>query len=167
EENEKLGDMTLFERLAEEEARVVWQNENGKADASILKGYSAKTVAIHNSKRFKVPAYRHPDPLRNPIYVDFGNSRWSIEYSALKEAQRRPKLQQKLAAAKSETTRQKLREQLNQAPDLRGVTLGLWNGEGIENVPLRWEGKRRWRALDRGHFDLPGEAILTSDDRKR
>jgi IS605 OrfB family transposase len=165
EEGEKLGDMTLFERLASQDARCVWQAMDGRAAPQILKDYSAAQVARHNQQRFKVPAYRHPDPLRNPIYVDFGNSRWSISYSALKASQDRPKLQQKLAKAKTEATRAKLWAQLDDAPDLRGVTLGLWTGERVENVPLRWQGKRLWRDLDLDHFDQPGEATVTRADR--
>lgn len=87
EEGEKLGDMTLFERLASDDARCVWMSADGEATPQILQDYSASQVARHNQQRFKVPAYRHPDPLRNPIYVDFGNSQWSISYSALNAAQ--------------------------------------------------------------------------------
>jgi len=165
EEGEKLGDMTLFERLASDDARCVWQNKDRKADSQILKDYSAMQVARHNQQRFKVPAYRHPDPLRNPIYVDFGNSRWSISYSALKAAQDRPRLQQKLATAKTDATRSKLRAQLDESPDLRCVTLGLWTGDRVESVPLHWQAKRLWRDLDLDHFDHPGEATVTRADR--
>ena len=112
-----------------------------------------------------MPAYRHPDPLRNPIYVDFGNSRWSISYAALKAAQDRPKLQQNLAKARTDATRAKLRAQLSEKPDLRSVTLGLWMGEGVEDVCLRWQGKRLWHDLDLDHFDQPGKATVTRADR--
>jgi hypothetical protein len=165
EEGEKLGDVTLFERLAGDDARGVWTTDDGKAISQILKDYSAAQVARHNQQRFKVPAYRHPDPLRNPIYVDFGNSRWSISYSALKAAQNRPKLQQKLANARTDATREKLRAQLDASPDLRDVTLDLWTGEQVEGVSLRWQGKRLWHDLDLDHFDQPGEATVTRADR--
>lgn len=164
-DNEKFGDATLFERLADEDAIGVWQDDKGKANAQILKDYSAAQTAKHNQKRFKVPAYRHPDPLRNPIYVDFGNSRWSIEYSALKEAQNRPKLQQQLATAKSEKVKEKVRTQLNIKPNLREVKLGLWTGDAIIPTTLRWQGKRLWNDLDLDHFDQPGESTVTRADR--
>ena len=105
------------------------------------------------------------DPLRNPIYVDFGNSRWSISYSALKAAKDRPKLQQRFAKAKTDAAKAKLRAQLDKAPDLRGVTLGLWTGEKVEDATLRWQGKRLWRDLDLDHFDQPGEATVVRADR--
>src|SRR5690606_36355727 len=95
-ENEKFGDIQLFAGagdeeeahprpcLADDDAICVWQTPDGRAEAEILKNYVAATVARHNQARFKVPAFRHPDPLRNPIYVDYGNSCWGISYSALK-----------------------------------------------------------------------------------
>ena len=44
-DNEKLGDMTLFARLAADEARCVWQSEDGIAGSAILRDYSAAAVA--------------------------------------------------------------------------------------------------------------------------
>ena len=77
---EKFGDIQLFEALARAEAKCVWEN-NGKADAQWLLDYVAGTDAIAKKRRFKVPAYRHPDALLHPIFCEFGDSRWSIEYA--------------------------------------------------------------------------------------
>lgn len=177
-ENEKFGDIQLFAGagdeeeahprpcLADDDAICVWQTPDGRAEAEILKNYVAATVARHNQARFKVPAFRHPDPLRNPIYVDYGNSRWGISYSALKSTQDRRKLEEKLTTAKTESTRTKIRQQLESSPELRGVTLDVWNGSTIETLSFRWQGKRLWRDLDLAHFGQPGSgAALTRADR--
>lgn len=164
-DDEKIGDMTLFERLAADNAMCVWRDAAGKTDPTILRNYSEATVAEFNRRRFKVPAYRHPDPLRNPIYVDFGNSRWGIVYSALKLAQNRSALRQKLSKAKTETTKAKFRAELDREPALRGVMLGLWTGETIEDVPFRWQGRRLWKDLDLRNFDVPSNATVVRADR--
>ena len=165
EENEKFGDNTLFERLATDDAKCVWLNENGRANADLLEDYSAATVAANNQRRFKVPAYRHPDPLRNPIYVDFGNSRWGIAYSALSAAHQQASLAQKLAKAKTDKAREKLRKQAREVPDLRSVRLDLWTGEAVTPVTLRWQAKRLWKDLDLEHFGAPCDASVTRADR--
>ncbi len=165
ENNEKLGDMTLFSQLASDDAQCVWRDTNGDGDPSILKNYSAAQVARHKQQRFKVPAFRHPDPLRHPIYVDFGNSRWTISYQALAASHQRSKLRDKLAKAKTDKTRAKLRAEMDEAPNLRGVTLGLWTDDQVKKVQLQWQGKRLWKDLDLHHFDQPGDATVTRADR--
>jgi hypothetical protein len=109
----RFGDIQLFEALASEEARCVWAGAQG-ADTSILKNFVAATEAKSKQLRFKVPAYRHPDPFLHPVFCDFGNSRWSVRFAA----------------------------QNPQPEDLRAVQLGLFDGHGIVPVRLRWHSKR-------------------------
>ncbi len=128
-EIDKFGDIQLFEALAADDAAVVWQR-GGKPDAGALKDYVLGHDARFRQQHFKVPAYRHPDPLRHPVFGDFGNSRWDIAYAAHEAA--------KAAGSK-------------RAPDARtaawlrdrhGVRLGLWDGRDVRQVPLRWSSKR-------------------------
>ena len=109
----RFGDIQLFEALAADGARCVWVRETGP-DPSILKDFVAVAEARNKQLRFKVPAYRHPDPLRHPVFCDFGNSRWSVRFDAQKSG----------------------------AKDLRGLQLGLFDGRGIAPVRLRWHSKR-------------------------
>lgn len=159
----KFGDIQLFEALADDKSVCVWQNEKDKPDSAILRNYVDARVAENDQRRFKVPAYRHPDPLRHPVFVDFGNSRWSITYSALRAVQDREKTRKKLAKAKSEKTREELQKQLVEPPDLHGVTLTLWNGEAVEPHPLRWHGKRLRKDLDFNHFEDNGTDVSRAD----
>jgi IS605 OrfB family transposase len=178
-DNDKFGDIQLFAGfgdddageprrcLADDDARVVWQNTVGKPDPQILRAYSAATVAQHNQRRFKVPAYRHPDPLRHPVFVDYGNSRWGINWSALKATHDRAALTRKLATAKDKS-RARIEQQLATVPDARdlhGVALDLWTGQVVEPVPLRWSGKRLWKDLDLQHFGESAAAAVTRADR--
>lgn len=177
-DNEKFGDIQIFggfgdeheddpqSCLADDEARCVWQRNEGQPAPEILKNYVDATVAEHDQRRFKVPAFRHPDPLRHPVYVDFGNSRWDIAYSVLKAVGDRQGTIQKLAEAKTDKTREKLRQKLATPPDLRSVTLDVWNGECVQSLPLRWHGKRLWKDLDLDHFDAEESAgTVTRADR--
>jgi hypothetical protein len=109
----RFGDMELFAMLAGDDARCVWVGPHG-ADATILKNFVAATEALSEQMRFKVPAYRHPDPLLHPVFCDFGNSRWSVRFAAQKP----------------------------EPQDLRDVQLGLFDGHGIVPVRLRWHSKR-------------------------
>src|SRR5690606_24122665 len=79
-EIDKFGDIQLFEALAADNAQCVWRHSGG-ATPEPLRDYVLGHDARHKQRRFKVPAYRHPDPLRHPVFVDFGNSRWDIEYA--------------------------------------------------------------------------------------
>lgn len=168
-EDKKFGDIQLFAGagdegennphrcLADDDASCLW------CDPEILRSYVFASVAANDQQRFKVPAYRHPDPLLHPVYVDFGNSRWGIEYSALTAAQSRLKLHERLATAKTDIARQRVRTQLEQAPSLREVMLDLWNGEAIVEVPVAWCGKRLEKDLDFAHFGLPGAPASRAD----
>ncbi|MBI4803157.1 MAG: type V CRISPR-associated protein Cas12b [Elusimicrobia bacterium] len=79
-ELEKFGDINLFLDLTENDAVCVWK-PGTKTEPEILKDYVALTTAEHDAKRFKVPSYRHPDPVNHPVYCEFGNSKPNIEYS--------------------------------------------------------------------------------------
>lgn len=174
-DDKKFGDVQLFAGfgdedeeiphrcLADDAAKCVWTDDKGKFTTTYLKDYVAARTAENDQSRFKVPAYRHPDPLRHPVFVDFGNSRWSITYSALKAAHDRDKLQEKLGSAKSDAARQAIQKELAEKPDLNGVTLSLWTGEVVEPLPLRWHGKRLRKDLDFEHFDGGGESVSRAD----
>ena len=176
-ESKKFGDIQLFSgfgeagvespllSLADDEAKCAWHNDLGKVDDSILTKYVAARLAEHDQRRFKVPAYRHPDPLRHPVWVDFGNSRWDIGYAALEAVQTRGRLQQKLAKAKTDVTRKKTEEQLAAKPDISGVTLRLWNGENFESVPLRWQSKRLRNNLALGQAEATTGPVVSRADR--
>ena len=128
-EIEKFGDIQLFEALATDEAVCVWRGQDGNPDASILTDYVAGTTAEHNQKRFKVPAYRHPDALQHPVFCDFGNSRWSIRF-AIHDA---VKAQSKGKGAKKGTSSLQNRH---------GLRMGLWNGGSVDDIDLHWSSKR-------------------------
>lgn len=174
-DSKKFGDIQLFsgfgeadseqpvKSLADDDAVCVWHDEKGKADDSILPNYVAASNAEHDQRRFKVPTYRHPDPLRHPVWIDFGNSRWSIGYAALEAVQRSEKLCGKLAAAKTDDQRKKLEADLAAKPNVSGVILGLWNGTGIEPVSMRWESKRLRKDLALGQEKRTGPEVARAD----
>ncbi|MBX3373796.1 MAG: type V CRISPR-associated protein Cas12b [Phycisphaeraceae bacterium] len=128
-EIEKFGDIQLFEALASDDALCVWQNDN-KVAPDRLKDYVFAHDARFKQRRFKVPAYRHPDALRHPVFGDFGNSRWKVEYSALEAA--------KAARGGRRISAQDERRLGNP----RIVRLGLWTGDVMSDVDLRWSCKR-------------------------
>jgi len=114
-EIEKPGDIQLFESLAADDAQCVWKS-GSTTSAQPLKDFVFATDAMAKQQRFKVPAYRHPDPLRHPVFTDFGNSRWEINFSA----HRTPTI----------------------AVDRNRTQLRLWTGKTVEPVTLRWSCKR-------------------------
>lgn len=138
----------------------VWKPD-GTPTAQPLKDFVAATEAEAKKKRFKVPAYRHPDPLRHPVFTDFGNSRWAIDFSAHRARQRVLKCSGALAKAerelssateaqrqaeqkKVENCRKKLRqaeEDLERNDDHR-LELKVWNGQAVESRSFRWSSKR-------------------------
>jgi hypothetical protein len=133
-EIEKFGDIQLFEALATDEAVCVWRDQAGKPDASILIDYVVGTTAEHNQKRFKVPAYRHPDALRHPVFCDFGNSRWAIRF-AIHDA----------VGARSKGKRAKT--DTNWLQNRHGLRIGLWSGNSVGDVDLQWSSKRLTKDL--------------------
>jgi len=162
-DDEKWGDSRLFEDLASEDCTCVWRGENGRSDVEILEKFVSASAARSNQTRFKVPAYRHPHACLNPVWVDFGNSRWSISWSALEAINEIRKLKKKLESAKTDAAKKKIEQQLLAQPDLHGVSLGLWNGETVEGVSLRWQGKRFHKDLDLDHFGADGATVTRGD----
>lgn len=165
----KFGDIQLFESLAADDARVVWQI-NGEPTTKPLADYVAATDAAAKRVRFKVPAYRHPDALRHPVFCDFGNSRWSIGFAVHQRRQELPKKLEAIARAESNVAKllttlekaktpekqqaaeQKLddaRKKLDAAQceaawlqSSRGLRMQLWNGKALGETALRWSSKR-------------------------
>jgi len=117
-EEGKVGDKILFETLAQSDALVVWKRPDGVADWEILKRYVDATEAEWNQRRFKVPMYRHPDPLRHPVFVDYGESRWTIAFTCHTKKN-----------------------------DSRDLELELWDGRHLRKFRLRWASTRLARDL--------------------
>lgn len=129
----KFGDIQLFEALAAEDALCVWQTNN-KADPQPLINYVLAKDAQARQQRFKVPAYRHPDPLLHPVFCDFGNSRWKIQFAVHQAAK---------AAAKGDKKRKSANGDDEWLKDRHALRMGLWNGQTLdESQPLRWSCKR-------------------------
>jgi IS605 OrfB family transposase len=167
-EIEKFGDIQLFEALAGEDAVCVWKSGDS-LNPQPLKDFVAASEALANKQRFKVPAYRHPDALRNPVFVDFGNSRWQIDYSAHRAAVKlaelranleiqngnisaiREKLTQATEGRRSALEKrleeavakqQKVKADFDELSDPHRLQLKLWTGRTIDTVPLHWSSKR-------------------------
>ena len=137
---DKPGDVQLFEALAADDAVSVWRTPSGAGDPSILTDFVRATVADQDAVRFKVPAYRHPDPLRSPSFVGFGKSQWSIAYSAQAEAQERRKQLEKASGSKAAAG--KATEVLARVPVLQNVGLALWDGGEMRSIGYRWQSRR-------------------------
>lgn len=152
-EIDKFGDIQLFEALAASDAECVWRRD-GKADHQTLRNFVLGHDAREKQKRFKVPAYRHPDALRHPVFGDFGNSRWSIEY-AVHEAAKSAGASRKPSAADADWLKNR-----------RGIRMGLWDGKAVRELPLRWASKRLAKDLALGS-GKPGAAVrsVTRADR--
>lgn len=127
-EDGKFGDIQLFEALAPDDAVCVWRRD--EADPQPLKDYVLGHDARFRQRQFKVPAYRHPDPLRHPVFGDFGNSRWKVAYAAL-EAAKAAHAGRRIGARDAMWVK-----------DPRALRLGLWDGERVRDVDLRWRSKR-------------------------
>lgn len=192
-EIEKFGDIQLFEALAAEDAECVWRF-NGKADPSPLRDYVLGHDARFRQRWFKVPAYRHPDMLRHPVFCDFGNSRWDVDYAlhrrrsgldgARKKVERCEDTVEKAQAgfdkAKTSGKEAKAKEKLNAAhqklamardeltwlSDPRAMRMGLWTGDSVVPIgSLRWSSKRL--ATDLGSVNHNGdtEAAVSRGNR--
>lgn len=119
----KFGDIQLFEALAEDDALCVWHKDGDPAkspDHQSLIDYVLASEAEFKKRQYKVPAYRHPDPLLHPVFCDFGCSRWDIRFEVHKN---------------------------RQTSDSRRLTLTLWTGSMMASVPLWWQSKRLARDL--------------------
>lgn len=173
-EIDKFGDIQLFEALAADEAECVWRL-NGKADPQPLLDYVAATDAEAKKRRFKVPAYRHPDSLLHPIFCDFGYSRWEVRFSAHEAARKldaaekavgrkRSNVEKAQTAVNNATASDKkadaeialkqakqeladAEKELAWLKDCRALRMGLWAGTGMEDAPLRWQCKRLYHDL--------------------
>lgn len=77
---DKFGDVNLFLDLAKDEALPIWK-PNGKAEPDLLKNFVKLQNAKHYVRHFKVPSFRHPDPINHPAFCEFGNSKPHIEYA--------------------------------------------------------------------------------------
>ncbi len=152
-ELDKFGDHTLFEQLAGEAAKVVWQRPDGTPDHTILSRYVEGAVAKFNQQRFKVPAYRHPDPMRAPVFGDFGNSRWMIDFAVRKRV-----------AITASGKRPKKADAAYLAHD-HNLRLGLWTGQRVENVALRWSSKRLTADLGLRDMAIADGTTVTRADR--
>jgi IS605 OrfB family transposase len=155
-EIDKFGDIQLFEGLASDEAECVWRL-NGKADPQPLLDYVAATDAEAKKRRFKVPAYRHPDPLLHPVFCDFGYSRWKVAFAVHEARRRLIDAEGNVAEAKTLQQKQRAQQKLDKvkqefqtasgAEGDRIISMGLWTGKGIEDAALRWQSKRLVRDL--------------------
>lgn len=165
-DDEKFGHSELFEKLAVDEARLVWAT-----GPEALIDYVASRDAEAHKLRFKVPAYRHPDPLSHPVFCDFGNSRWNIRFAvhdarsqldgakttvirreqAVQTAQARfdkAKMPEKQADAQTKLT--KAQDDLKEAGERaewlsnrHALSMSLWDGGSLDECKaLRWSSKR-------------------------
>lgn len=127
----KFGDINLFLSLAADEALCVWQ-EAGNPTAKILQTYVKAQDAERKKRHYKVPAFCHPDPLRHPVFCDFGKSRPSIRFALLNTD----------------------KPQKGQADGLidpvRGLRLELFTGENVQQVNLKWQSKRFFNEIAKG-----------------
>lgn len=167
---DKFGDIQLFEAIAVDDAQVVWRDREGVSAEHPLLDYAAGTNAAFKMRNYKVPAYRHPDELRHPVFCDFGESRWSIAFAAhrratqLESAENRlqraeaaiQKITQKLASVKNEMKREAAQQELAQAQEKlteacreqnwliggNGLRIKLWDGTSVREQDLTWASKR-------------------------
>ena len=126
-EVEKFGDIQLFEALAAADVSV-WSRAGGVAP-ELLSREVAKRIARHDQTRFKVPAYRHPDALLNPVFCDYGNSRWKIWYSA---------------------------QEGEACDNPRTITLDTFASGRISATEFRWQSKRLFHEIAAGAAQKDG-----------
>jgi len=185
-ENEKPGDIQLYELLAAENYLSVWK-QGDKATHKTLQDYVAATDAQAKQRRFKVPAYRHPDPLLHPVFCDFGESRWSVDYSAHRAPAGRnnahallakrtadlAKAREAMFKAKNAELRQKAQEKVSklesaaaqalddtQFMELRhGLRIKLFDGSCVDERDLVWHSKRLDSDLALRSDSSPGDEL--------
>ncbi|MGI6655531.1 MAG: type V CRISPR-associated protein Cas12b [Desulfobulbus sp.] len=129
-EIDKFGDIQLFEALAANDAMCVWQSGDGPAPAADhqhLDNYVLSRYAKYKQQKFKVPAYRHPDPLLHPAFCDFGKSQWRIAYGDYK-------------------TEDKTKKDISKLPPGQ-LEMDLWTGSALESRRFRWQSLRAKRDL--------------------
>jgi len=192
----KFGDIQLFEALAEDDALCVWHkngNINEASDPQLLIDYAAATEADFKKRKFKVPAYRHPDALLHPVFCDFGNSRWDIDFSIKKAFNDLDKQKALLNKKEEEIIRAKQKLNIKNSKDVEsqkklqqekeklkkiqqkiawleeknGVEMALLNNGKIGKMALRWQSKRLTRdlALDQSDNDCGVSHDVSRADR--
>ncbi len=182
-ELDKFGDISLFEALASDDAKRVWLRD-GKPDPQPLLDYVYSHEAVAKMRRFKVSAYRHPDPLLHPVFCDFGKSRWSISFAVHNAAQRlkkaeadvlarqkdlaecssakeRPKAEARLL--KAQKTCDRARAEFQSSCADRGLSLKLWDGTTLKPVELVWQSKRLVADLALGQAEAGSVAVSRND----
>ena len=190
-EIEKFGDIQLFEALADEDARCVWQS-----GPDLLLTYAKATDAAHKRQRFKVPAYCHPDPLWHPVFCEFGDSRWRVDFAdhkartgdTLNEARTGvtscreavKKAEAQLARAKDDAARASKQDKLAEARNKlteaeahlrwletpRALRLDLLDGDHPQRTDLRWQSKRLAADLALNQEAAPKPAPVSRADRQ-
>ncbi|MBL8964869.1 MAG: type V CRISPR-associated protein Cas12b [Phycisphaeraceae bacterium] len=169
-DEEKFGHEQLFTALAADDAICVWKVD-GQVTAKPLIDYATATDALAMQRRFKVPAYRHPDPLSHPVFCDFGKSRWDVDYAihrarfGMEDARRKvercqaavEKAQASLDKTKQPDQQVKAKDKLGKArqalaearttlawlSDSRALSMSLWSGDKLNTIDrLRWSSKR-------------------------
>jgi IS605 OrfB family transposase len=141
---DKFGDIQLFEALADDDALCVWHKDGDPEegpDPQPLIDYVLATEAEFKKRRFKVPAYRHPDALLHPIFCDFGYSRWDVGFAA----HRNP----------------------DDSCRVRDVNLALWDKHTVrDDIPLCWSCKRLFADLalaSTGTIQTNGPSVSRAD----
>jgi IS605 OrfB family transposase len=146
-DSKKFGDIQLFEALASDDAKCVWQVAF-HPDPEPLKKYVAAMHALARQVAFKVPAYRHPHPLSHPVFCDFGNSRWAIRF-AVHDCKKAEKSGKRVVGP----------------ADLHALEAILWNGETILPLELRWASNRLFRDLALDDIDADEAHPVTLGSR--
>jgi len=174
-EIEKFGDIQLFEALAEDDAQCVWKKEDGTLDPEILINYTLASEAMFKKQHFKVPSYRHPDAFLYPVFCDFGNSRWELDFSIReaatklkeieakieKQRQEVHKVQQALEKCENDEKRPKMEERLKEAQKKlqesqnygeylhsnNKITMVLFDGTFVKKHIFAWQSKRLTKDL--------------------
>ncbi|MEM1874972.1 MAG: type V CRISPR-associated protein Cas12b, partial [Candidatus Hadarchaeales archaeon] len=121
-ELDDFGDSELFAALASDDAMCVWHKDGDPQkgpDPKILINYVKLTEAEYNERRYKIPSYRHPDPLLHPVFCNYGKSRWGIEYEICDSKNRKGNL----------------------------LKLTVYNGKCINKRKLKWSSKRFGREI--------------------
>ena len=152
----KFGDINLFTDLATDEAKSVWVTY----DPQILIDYATGQQAKYDQTRFKVPAYRHPDPLKHPVYCDYGKSRPGVSFSALERFKAIGKNKPTKKTAKNAAEKPFIK------PELRHIRLDLIDandGSLQQNFALRWQGKRLAQDIGLGAIELSGGNFVEED----
>jgi IS605 OrfB family transposase len=192
-EIDKPGDIQLFEALAAEDARCVW-SVDGRPSAQPLIDYVSANDADDKRQRFKVPAYRHPDPLQHPVFCDFGESRWPIAFAVHRAVARRneaehavsrrregvakatrtlgrataPEAQPTATASLADAQRvlRVAEENLAWLQQAHALTMTLWSGSDLCAQQLRWHSKRLAHDLALGRENESSGAVpVTRADR--